>query len=512
MPDNSGQDLTLISRPSGYFWPMVGLSMVASVLMLAMSGLGVGVMASVLAMLATGAGAGALWEWRHRSVLGAWNGMNDGDGGRPLSLEEQDQLRQWGRYDTLTGLASRAHLEAQLVEKMRKLEQNAATLVLVILNLHRFKQVNDRFGHGAGDQVLVEVSQRLRQMLRDDDLLARYSGDEFIVVLNGPVSQQDSNRLCRRLVEKIEQAFLVDGQEVFIGARAGIAMAPSDTADSEELLRYADIALRKAKTTPGCGWSFFDREMSEQVLEQQQLETELRHALVNDELRLHFQPRYSMDGLRLVSVEALVRWQHPRRGLLNPACFINLAESTGLIVPLGAWVLRQACMLAREFPRDVSVSVNISPEQLRSDGLVGNVRQILQTSGLAPQRLELEITESIMLDDAKATLEILRQLKSLGVRLSMDDFGTGYSCLSYLRNYPFDVLKIDRSFTFQLGGNDDSMAIILAIVWMAHALSMKVTAEGVESEEQLRLLSQMGCDEVQGFHLSRPVPVEQLFH
>ncbi|WP_137886904.1 EAL domain-containing protein [Pseudomonas sp. 2FE] len=426
-------------------------------------------------------------------------------------VEAQARIQHLSQHDSLTGLPNRNRLREFLEGKLSTLPSIDQPLVMLSIDLDRFKPINDALGHAAGDRVLHEVSQRLRQCTRDEDLVARHGGDEFIMVLSGIYAQQDVEHLCARLIEKIEQPYRLEDQEVFIGASIGIAMAPHDASQVDELLRYADIALYQAKAGGRGTWRFYASEMNERIVERRRLEQDLRLALGrDDQLCLHFQPRYRLDGLRLAGVEALVRWQHPQRDLLGPERFIALAEETGLIAPLGAWVLRSACREAMRWPQPLLVSVNLSPLQFRRSDLVAQVKAALDESGLPAARLELEITESVMLEDAEGALVTLKQLKALGLRLSMDDFGTGYSSLNYLRAYPFDALKIDRSFIAGLDGSADSRAIVQAIIGLGHALSMTVTAEGVENQQQLSLLQRDGCHEAQGFYLSQPLPVEQL--
>jgi len=426
-------------------------------------------------------------------------------------VEAQARIRHLSQHDVLTGLPNRNRLREFLEGKLSSLPPIDQPLVMLSIDLDRFKPVNDALGHAAGDRVLHEVSQRLRECTRDEDLVARHGGDEFIMVLSGSYSQQDVEHLCARLIERVEQPYLLEGQEIFIGASIGIAMAPHDASQVEELLRYADIALYQAKAGGRSTWRFYASEMNERIVERRRLEQDLRLALSqDDQLCLHFQPRYRLDGLQLAGVEALVRWQHPQRELLGPERFIAMAEETGLIAALGAWVLRSACREAMHWPQPLLVSVNLSPLQFRRSDLVAQVKAALDDSGLPASRLELEITESVMLDDAEGALVTLKRLKALGLRLSMDDFGTGYSSLSYLRAYPFDALKIDRSFIAGLDGSADSRAIVQAIIGLGQALSMTVTAEGVENQEQLKLLQRDGCHEAQGYYLSRPLPVEPL--
>jgi diguanylate cyclase (GGDEF)-like protein len=376
---------------------------------------------------------------------------------------------------------------------------------MLSLDLDRFKQVNDCFGHEVGDQVLYEVSRRLRQCLREGDLVARMGGDEFILIVSGISAQDEVEHLCERLITSIEQPFEIDNHSIFIGTSIGIAMAPTDAALAEELLRYADIALYEAKGGGRNTWRFYASDMNERAVEQRQLERDLRQALNNDELRLLLQPRYSVNSKRMVAAEALVRWQHPQRGLLSPDTFIPVAETTGLIVPLSSWVLQAACTEAMSWNEELIVSVNLSPVEFQRGHLVARVQRVLDATGLPPSRLELELTESVLLEDAEGALVIMQALKDLGVRLSMDDFGTGYSSLGYLRTFPFDGLKIDRSFVSDLDGGESSEAIIKAIIGLGRALSLTVTAEGVESQDQLDILQRYDCEEAQGYFLDRPM-------
>lgn len=425
-------------------------------------------------------------------------------------IQAQARIEHLLLHDALTGLPNRNRMQEFLEGKLKALPTVAKPLVMLSVDLDRFKPVNDSFGHEVGDLVLAEASQRLRFALREGDLVARMGNDEFILIVSGISSQEEVERLCARLIAGIEQPFEIDNHSIFIGASIGVAMAPADATQADELLRFADIALYEAKGMGRSSWCFYANDMSERVIERRQLENDLRQALANDELRLHLQPRYSVSGQRMVAAEALVRWQHPQRGLLGPDSFIGIAESTGLIVPLSAWVLRTACLEALSWSEALLVSVNLSPVEFRRGQLVAQIRSVLEETGLPPGRLELELTESVMLEDAEGALTLMQELKGLGVRLSMDDFGTGYSSLSYLRSFPFDGLKIDRSFMTDLHGSTDSQAIIQAIIGLGRALALTVTAEGVETQEQLALLRQYGCDEAQGFFLNRPMPPEEL--
>jgi diguanylate cyclase (GGDEF)-like protein/PAS domain S-box-containing protein len=415
------------------------------------------------------------------------------------------RIEYLSQHDALTGLANRTRMQEFLDGKLKAAPTLDEPLVMLSIDLDRFKPVNDLLGHAAGDQVLNEVSQRLGQCLRSDDLVARVGGDEFVLVLANMASQDEVEALCKRLIECIEQPFQVDEHEVFISASIGIAMAPVDATQADELLRYADIALYEAKDAGRNTWRFYAGDMNARIIDRRQLESDLRHAIKQGELCLHFQPRYQIEGRRMAGAEALVRWQHPQRGLLGPDIFIPVAEETGLILPLSNWVLHNACVAACTWPEEFFVSVNLSPTEFQRGHLVSRVKAVLAQTGLNPARLELELTENVMLEDAKGALIVMQGLKALGVRLSMDDFGTGYSSLSYLRSFPFDGLKIDRSFVTGLTAGGDDQSIIQAIVGLGRALSLTVTAEGVETIEQLQALQEARCDEVQGYFLSRPI-------
>ncbi len=340
--------------------------------------------------------------------------------------QAQARIQYLSQHDTLTGLPNRHQLHEFLQGKLRQPPSLTQPLVMLSIDLNRFKPINDVFGHAAGDRVLHEVSQRLRSCIRDEDLVARHGGDEFIMVLGGCYSEQAVEQICMRLIETVEQPYRLQAHEVFLGISIGISSAPADACEVEELLRYADIALYQAKASGRSGWRFYSQEMNQHLVERRQLEQDLRQALTSgDQLQLHFQPRYRLQGKGLAGAEALVRWQHPQRGMIAPDQFIGIAEETGLIVPLGEWVLRRACQQAMSWDEPLLVSVNLSPLQFRRYDLVQQVEAILAETGLPPARLELEITESVMIDDAEGALVALTELKALGLRLSLDDFGTG---------------------------------------------------------------------------------------
>ena len=423
-------------------------------------------------------------------------------------VEARRRIEFLSQHDALTGLPNRTRLQAFLEGKFKALSSLEQPLVMLSLDLDRFKPVNDLLGHAAGDRVLNEVSARLADCVRHGDLVARIGGDEFVLILTDAGTQDEVEALCKRLIESIERTIRIDEQEVFVSASIGIAIAPTDTREATELLRYADIALYEAKAAGRNTWRFYSGDMNARIIERRRLESDLRYAIKHGELRLHFQPRYRIADGQMVGAEALVRWQHPVRGLIAPDTFIPIAEESGLILALSDWVLETACARAAQWPEHLFVSVNLSPTEFKRGNLVGRARQALATSGINPARVELEITESVMLDDTDGALEVMHTLKHLGLRIAMDDFGTGYSSLSYLRAFPFDGLKIDRSFLTRLEESDDDKAIIQAIVGLGRALALTVTAEGIETAEHLALLKSVACEEGQGYFLSRPLDID----
>ncbi|WP_426139934.1 bifunctional diguanylate cyclase/phosphodiesterase [Pseudomonas sp. DWP3-1-2] len=436
----------------------------------------------------------------------------DGFRGTATDVTEEVEARRkiefLSQHDALTGLPNRTRLQAFLDGKLKAVPTREQPVVMLSLDLDRFKPVNDLLGHAAGDRVLNEVSRRLADCVRNGDLVARVGGDEFVLILIDISSQDEVEVLCRRLIDAIEQPIKMEEQEVFISASIGIAMTPNDASLTAELLRYADMALYEAKAGGRSTWRFYAGEMNTRIIERRRLENDLRYAIGNGELRLHFQPRFRVIDGQMVGAEALVRWQHPERGLIPPDTFIPIAEDTGLILPLSNWVLSTACQCASGWPDDLFVSINLSPSEFQRGGLVGRVQNTLALTGIDPARVELEVTESVMLEDAEGALEVMVALKRLGVRLAMDDFGTGYSSLSYLRSFPFDGLKIDRSFVNRLGESEDDQSIIRAIVGLGRALSLTVTAEGIETAEHLELLKTVCCDEAQGYFLSVPLDTD----
>lgn len=425
-------------------------------------------------------------------------------------IQAKAHIEHISQHDALTGLANRRRLNEFLASRLGSGREGDHPVFLLALDLDRFKPINDTFGHAAGDRVLRDVANALTGCTRDTDLVARLGGDEFIVVATDCRTREQAERLCQRLIAQINQPSRIAGNDVSVGVSIGIACAPFDGLTGEDLLRFADIALYEAKSHGRNHFQFYESAMNERILERRQLEMDMRQALRMGEFYLEFQPRFEAATRRIVGAEALVRWLHPTRGLLSPGCFIPLAEETGLIVELSDWVLDNACMTALTWAEPLMISVNLSPVEFQRNDLVDRVASMLERTGIEPQRLELEITESVMLEDAAAALITMNELKALGIRLSMDDFGTGYSSLSYLSNYPFDGIKIDRSFISQLDQSQSSEAIVSAIINMGHALSLTVTAEGIETDEQLGKLTELACDQAQGFYLGRPMS-PQLF-
>lgn len=414
------------------------------------------------------------------------------------------QIQHLSMHDALTGLPNRNKL-SRFLEDALLLNEHSAPLSVLMIDLDNFKPINDSLGHPVGDAVLQEVGQRLRECTRDHDLVARLGGDEFVVVLSGMDTHNEIDKFCTRLIGCLHQPIDHDGHALHVGASVGVAVSRQQGYVASELIRCADIALYQAKADGKNTWCYFEPHMSDQIQSRRQMEDDLRVAVKHQEFVLHYQPRYKVDGKEIVSVEALVRWQHPTRGLLGPDLFIPLAEQTDLIVPLGRWVLRDACETALTWPDDVMLSVNLSPAQFTHSDVVEDVREILVSTQFPASRLELEITENVMLNDTEGALTTMNALKQLGVRLNMDDFGTGYSSLGYLRAYPFDGIKIDKRFIASISNGENDRAVVQAIISLGKAMGLTVTAEGVETEEQLGLLGKDECHEVQGYLLSRPV-------
>jgi diguanylate cyclase (GGDEF)-like protein/PAS domain S-box-containing protein len=410
------------------------------------------------------------------------------------------------QHDGLTGLPNRKLLRQQMDDILVHTRRSSEKVVVLVLGLDNFKAVNDTLGHGIGDQLLRAVAKRLRSTLREEDALARLNSDEFAIVQNGLARPEDAALLSKRLLEAVGEPYLLDGHSVVIGASIGIAMAPGDGDDSDKLLTNADMALSRAKNDSRGTFSFFEAGMDARAQSRRRTETDLRDAIQNDVLRPYYQPLIDLSSGRITGFEALVRWPHPERGMISPAEFIPIAEDTGLINAVGGLMLRRACRDAALWPDEVRVAVNLSPLQFRTGNLLSIVMDALKQSGLAAERLELEITETLLLEKSDEVLATLHALRALGVRISMDDFGTGYSSLSYLRSFPFDKIKIDQSFVRDLGANRDAQAIVRSIISLGMGLGVTITAEGVETEAELSCLRAEGCHEGQGFLFSGARP------
>ncbi|WP_236207630.1 bifunctional diguanylate cyclase/phosphodiesterase [Pseudomonas tohonis] len=418
------------------------------------------------------------------------------------------KIQHLSLHDALTGLPNRNGLASYTAEKL--VPSIDTDFAVILLDLDHFKPINDNLGHPAGDAVLVEIASRLRACVRDNDLVARLGGDEFVVILTVPGNKQAIDQFCTRLITEIQREVLYEDHVLNVGTSIGIALANEHGHDVVNLMRLADVALYKAKADGRNTWRYFSPELNSKMEENHRVELLLRRALSKNQFVLHFQPRYKMRNTEIASIEALVRWHHPERGLIGPDEFIGIAEESDIIVKLGRWVLNEACETAMQWPSHLVVSVNVSPAQFTRSNIVEDVREALRLSGLQANRLELEITENVMLNDIEGALKTMHALKELGVKLNMDDFGTGYSSLGYLRTYPFDSIKIDKRFIASLakGGNDRT--IVQAIIHLGRAMGMTVTAEGVETEDQYEILKSDQCNEVQGFLLSKPIAKEQL--
>jgi len=424
--------------------------------------------------------------------------------------EAEERIRHMAHHDSLTGLPNRRMFMDRLVQVLARSKRDGTTVAVLCLDLDRFKHVNDLGGHAAGDELLRQVAKRLGESTRTEDTAARLGGDEFAVIQVGVAHPDGPGIMAERMVKAIGKPFDLGGQQTMIGTSIGIALHPGDGEEGEDLVRAADTALYRAKEAGRGTFRFFEAEMDVRLQERRLLERDLRRALAEEQLRVHYQPLADCGGGKIVGFEALVRWTHPERGPISPVQFIPLAEECGLIMPLGAWVMRRACTDAATWPADKQVAVNLSPAQFRHADLAKEILIVLKETGLPAERLELEVTESLLIDDPDRVLATLMVLKEAGVRISLDDFGTGYSSLSYLQRFPFDKIKIDRSFVAQMEKNADSMSIIRAVIALGKSLRIKVTAEGVESASQLNLLQQENCDLVQGYLLGRPMAKEDL--
>jgi diguanylate cyclase (GGDEF)-like protein/PAS domain S-box-containing protein len=424
--------------------------------------------------------------------------------------QNERQIAHMARHDALTDLPNRSLLWERLEQSIERVG-SGEVLAVICLDLDRFKEVNDTLGHAVGDAVLKIVAERLRGCVRSTDTIARLGGDEFAVLQNGAPQPVGATSLAARIIEALSEPYRVDDHQIIISASVGIALSPHDSIAAGQLLQSADMALYCAKHEGRSTYRFFEQGMEARLRARRALETELRNALPNGEFELYYQPIINLAHNHVAGFEALLRWNHPQRGLVAPAEFIPLAEETGLVNAIGEWVLREACIEASTWAGDLKIAVNLSPCQFRTKTLVQAVLGAIAGSGLAPDRLELEITESVLLKDTDAAIDMLRQLQATGVRIALDDFGTGYSSLSHLRSFPFNKIKIDRSFVNGLTqDNRESLAIVRAVSQMGASLGMCTTAEGVETESQLDAIRAEGCTEVQGYFFSAARPAHEI--
>jgi diguanylate cyclase (GGDEF)-like protein len=414
------------------------------------------------------------------------------------------------QHDGLTGLPNRAMLRDRLDDLLVISRRSGQKAAVLCLDLDNFKVINDALGHSVGDRLLCGVAKRLRSSLREEDFIARLGADEFVIIQQGILRPEDAGLLAQRLIDAICEPYLIEGHNVVVTASSGIAIAPSDGDSADTLLKNVDLALSRSKAAARGTFSFFEAGMDAKAQTRRKLEVDLRAAIEQCVLRPYYQPLIDLSSGRITGFEALVRWPHPERGMIPPSEFIPVAEETGLIGQLGGVILRRACNEAAQWPGDARVAVNLSPLQFRNGNLLAVVMDALKQSGLPAKRLELEITETVLLDKSDQVLATLHALRMLGVRMSMDDFGSGYSSLSYLRSFPFDKIKIDQSFVRGLAGNQDAQAIVRAIVSLGRGLGVTVTAEGIETEDELGCLRNEGCHEGQGFLFSKARPQEEV--
>ena len=455
---------------------------------------------------------GRTFKIRHRPMPdGGWVATHE-----DITEQRQSEVKieYMAHHDSLTDLANRVLLNERLEHALGHRIHREEIVAVHHLDLDKFKAVNDTFGHLAGDKLLKIVAGRLRGLVRETDTIARMGGDEFVIV-QGPIRDPaDATTLAQRIIALISEPYEIDGHQAVIGVSIGIAVGPGDGLRPDRLLRNADLALYRAKGDGRGTFRFFEPAMDLQMQTRRILEQDLRKALAAGEFELHYQPVVNLASNEISGFEALIRWNHPEKGMVAPATFIPLAEEIGFIVPIGEWVIRQACATAAQWPGDLHVAVNISAVQFRSPGLMQVIVGALATSGLDPTRLEIEITETVLLQNKETTLGLLHQLRALGIRIAMDDFGTGYSSLTYLQCFPFDKIKIDRSFVKDITENTGSLNIVRAVAALANGMGMTATAEGVETSEQLDKITSEGCTEMQGYLFSKPLPaaeIERLF-
>lgn len=441
--------------------------------------------------------------WTLSGQPSAFGGMRGVASDVTAQKRAEEQVSHMVHYDGLTNLANR-FLFNETLERAIKDQQGMAEVVVLYLDLDSFKSVNDTLGHPAGDMFLIEIARRIEACVRPDDLVARLGGDEFAVLVKGKKAMEEARAISSRILEALSVPVDLDGHQVISSTSIGIAATDAGVSETAQLMKQADLALYAAKDAGRNRFALYEKGMGEAAQARRQLEMDLRVGLMSGEFELHYQPLINLRSGKTTAFEALVRWNHPHRGIVMPEEFIPLAEETGLIVQLGEWVIRDACSQVAHWPEHLHVSVNLSPAQMRSSALIGTVVKAVASAGIAPQRLQLEITESALMHDSETNLAILHKLRDFGVRIALDDFGTGYNSLNYLRRFPFDKIKIDKCFISEIEENSDCQAIVQAVVSLANNLGMETTAEGVETSEQLQHLRENGCTEAQGYLFSRP--------
>ncbi|HSP32720.1 MAG TPA: EAL domain-containing protein [Thermoanaerobaculia bacterium] len=424
------------------------------------------------------------------------------------------EIEHLAYHDALTGLPNRPLFMDRLIVALAQANRAHQKLAVFFLDLDRFKDINDSLGHTTGDTLLKAVAERIRRCVREGDTVARFGGDEFTLMIPKIENVEDGAKIAQKIIETLKIPFFVNDRELFVTTSIGVSLYPIDGADPETLVRNADTAMYRAKDHGRDNYQLYAPAMNAQALQRLALENLLRKALSNDELVLYYQPQIEAKTHAISGVEALIRWRHPDLGLLSPMNFIPLAETSGLIVPIGEWVIRTACrqikQWQRRFDQDFTIAVNLSARQFQQPDLVEMIRSAIDATGVEPRSLELEITESNAMQNAENTIYSLRELKSVGVNISMDDFGTGYSSLNYLKRFPIDILKLDQMFVRDAATDPTDAAIVSAVIQMAHSLRLKVVAEGVEREDQLEFLTRQGCDTIQGYFFSPPLPADQL--
>jgi len=426
----------------------------------------------------------------------------------------QDSMERLAFYDTLTNLANRRLYNDRLQKAINNSQRHKTWAALMYLDLDQFKRVNDTLGHDAGDSLLKHVASRLQQCVREQDTVSRPGGDEFTIILDGITTVSEASRVAENILEELRKPISIAGQQLVVTTSIGISLLPQDSLDAQTLMRNADMAMYKAKERGRNNYQFFTSDMNDNAVNRLKIETELRSALDNDEFELYYQPKVRLVDHALIGVECLIRWNHPQRGLLGPVEFISIAEESGVIVNIGSWVIEQACIagkiLQNESNLPFQIALNMSPRQFRDPTLISTVRRCLRESNLPPELMELEITETMLMHDIKAASLTVQHLFDLGVQLAIDDFGTGYSSLNYLKRFPINTIKVDRSFVMDIPSSEDDMAITSAVIAMAHRLKMSVVAEGVETVKQLKFLKEQNCEYAQGYLFGKPMTLDSI--